>query len=89
MTLFRAAFELLFPWLILASLSLVSWIYVLKPSARRRYEWLTWPCLRAKNKEQKELENTIALVVFLITALISTTMLVFVLILSLMAHVRA
>jgi hypothetical protein len=88
MRLFRAVFELLFPWLILASLSVVSWIYVLKPSARRRYEWLTWRCLRAKNKEQKELENALALAVFLITALTSTTILLFVLILARIIHER-
>lgn len=88
MTHLRAVFELLFPWMILASLSLVSWIYVLKPSARRRYAWLTWRCLRAKNKDKRELENALALAVFLITALTSTTMLLFVVILGLVAYVR-
>lgn len=89
MTPVRATFELLFPWLILSLLSLVSWIYVLLPSARRKYEWLTWRCLRAKNEEQRDLENSLALAVFLITALTSTTILLFVLILALIAYLRA
>ena len=88
MTFFRDAFDLLFPWIILVSLSLFSWIYVLKPSARRRYDWLTWRFLRGKKKEQKEFENGLDLAVFLIAALASTTVLVFILIFGLVAYLK-
>ena len=86
---FRSTFELLFPWVMLVALIFVSWIYVLIPSARKRYEWLTWRFLRAKNNEQKQFENALALAVFLLIALTSTTPLIFALVPGLMAYEKA
>ena len=85
MTGLRAAFEVVFPLLVLVCLSLVGWIYLLKPSARKWYSWGTWRSLRPRNKEQKALEHGLAMAIALMAALIFTTILMFVLIFRLIS----
>ena len=80
-------FELVLAFLVLVCLSLVSWIYLLKPSARKWYTWGTWRSLRPRNKEEKALEHSISLAIAIIMALVSTTILIFVLIFGAISYI--
>ncbi len=87
MTSLGASLEMLFPFIVLICLSLICWIYLLIPSARKWYSWGRWPCLRPRNKEQKELEHALAMAVALIMALTFTTLLIFVLIFGVISYI--
>lgn len=77
--MFVSATDWLFPLLLLVLICVSSWLFVLRPSIREKYPLLTWRFQR-RTKKQTEGDKALSLAIYLLSALVSTTVLIAILI---------
>jgi len=81
MRIFGLTIDSLFALFVLGFICAISWIFVLKPSARAKFSVLTWRFLQ--HKEQAQMNEALALALYLIAALTSSTILIAILVVTL------